>query len=123
MNPALERPFVWISYQIFSQRIFPDVHQFVLILNPVTHAMVKCAALPLPGLIKVISGKPTFPKSNPLVDAKLEIEWCAEQVKMVGHQQIIPNEPAFCLVAPELGEGHLDWGLIEPWLAVLGIYG
>ena len=46
----------------------------------------------------------------------------AEQVQMIGHEQVIPDEPGIRR-APDRIEGRLDLGLVQPAQAVLGIDG
>ena len=64
-----------------------------------------------------------FPKSNPTFDGKFQIVWRAEQVEVVGHEQIITHEPRGGGVLPDVLQCALNRSLCQPAFALLGAYG
>ena len=55
--------------------------------------MMKRARLPDPIRVRMQLAELAFPKRHPSFDGKMQITRCGEQMQMVRHQNIIPDQP------------------------------
>ena len=64
--------------------------------------------------------QPVFPETEPAFDRELQITRSAEQMKVVGHKQIITYEPCCGLFFPDLVQGGVDGSLCQPAFPLAG---
>ena len=121
MRPALKRPVVQSLRQALPHRVLADVLELILVFPLVAEAVVERAALKRPRLGQMRAAELAFPKLYPLIDAEVQIARGAEEVQVVGHEQVVAGEPGGGFVAPEADEGFLHGGLGHPRHAVLGV--
>lgn len=101
MNDSLVRPILRLRNKLFPHRILPYVGQLLLVLNAVTHPMMKRTSLPRPRLIQMPAAELAFPELNPLVNPELQILRRAQEMQVIRHQQIIADELRPRLFAPQ----------------------
>jgi hypothetical protein len=90
MDTPLERPVVWILHQALSQRVFANISQLLLILDPIPHPMVERPALPIPCLVGVLSAEQPLPECDPCLNAEMEVIRRAEEMQVVGRADNSP---------------------------------
>jgi len=100
--------------QALAQRIFSHVRPPLVVLFSVAEPMMKAAALKLPGLVEMATAELPFPKLDPRVDAESEIARRAEQVQVIGHEQVVADEPGRGFLAPDRDERVLHFRLVHP---------
>ena len=93
MDCALEGPFFNLLCQAFSNRIFLNVKPFPRIILVFPQAVMPAARLKHPFLVFMPPMEIPFPKSDPLFNGECQLTRRAKKVQMVGHQQIIPDQP------------------------------
>lgn len=64
-----------------------------------------------------------FPERNPPFDRELQIAWRAEEVHVIGHEQVIADEPCGRRVLPDIVQRALDACISQPTFAVFRAYG
>ena len=99
-----------------ADRVFPDVLPFLGVAFSISQSVMKAAGLKCTR-IRMAFRETVFPKSHPLFDGKFEIMRSAEEVDMVGHQQVIAYEPSGGGVFPDIMQRALDGRLREPRFA------
>ena len=92
------------------------------VLVVVVEGGVAIVAGPFPRLGEVGGAEVALPKSNPMVEVHVGKVWGAEQMHVIGHQQIMADHPRVCLL-PSGKQGLMGIGLGEPRLVVLGANG
>ncbi len=113
MHAAKVRPVLRPRHQPGADRIFPHVLPFLRVTFVSAQPMMKSARLKGPGAGKRF-GETIFPEGNPAFDGESQLTRCAEQVQMVGHQQVIAHQPGRRRVFPDIMERTLDGGLSQP---------
>ena len=63
-----------------------------------------------------------FPETDPAFDGEFQIVRSAEQMQMIGHQEIIADKPGPCSVLPDFVEHALNRSLRQPTFTLLGAY-
>src|SRR5687767_8802016 len=92
------RPIVCTRDQSGPHRIFPDVLPLLRVALAIAHSMMKPARLKSVGrrccaaLIFKTLGGAVFPKRNPAFDGEFQIARSAEEMQVIGHEQIIADE-------------------------------
>jgi hypothetical protein len=81
--------------------------------------MMKSTRLKCSG-VRMCLGEAVFPEAHPAFNRKFQIIRRAEQMQMIGHQEIIAHEPRRCSVLPDAMQSSLNRGLYQPALALLG---
>src|SRR6516162_2069942 len=61
-----------------------------------------------------------LPKSNPAFDGEFQFMWRAEEMQVIGHEQIIAHQPGHGRVLPDVMKRVLNRGLREPLTAFPG---
>ena len=93
----------------FADGVFADVSEFFTIVVEGADAVVEVAALPIPlGLVEVFAGELAFPVGDPFIEGESEVARGAEEVEMVGHENVVADEPGVGS-APDLGEGGVGF--------------
>jgi len=123
MNSPLQRPFIKRFYQPMPQRIFANVLELLFVLGVVSDSSMKGSALPFAGPIRMCATELVLPKRNPGINPEIQVVWRAEEVDMIGHEEIIPHSPGVCLVSPNAHEIRPNGCGPKARLAVFGIDG
>lgn len=98
----------------FADGVFADVSEFFSVVVEGAEAVIEVAALPLPlGLVEVFAGELAFPVGYPFVEGEGEVARRAEKVEMVGHENVVADEPGVGS-APDFGEGGVGFRCGEP---------
>ena len=114
VNCAPVRPTVWRGDEGFSDGILADVFEFVAVVARRTEAVVEEAPLPEPiALFEMFAGKLAFPVGDPFFEGESEVARGAEEVEVVGHEEVIADEPSVS-GAPDFGEGGVSFGGCKP---------
>src|SRR5689334_4384652 len=98
MDAALIEPLVDLDDKLFAQRVLADVSQLFLVFDSVADAMMEGFTLPGPWLVHMTATEPAFPEFDPLVNAEMKIMWRTKEVNVVGHKQVVADQPScgFC---------------------------
>ncbi|HEU5396517.1 MAG TPA: hypothetical protein VFV81_05065 [Verrucomicrobiae bacterium] len=110
------------SHQAGAHGILANVSPLLRIALAVSQPMVKSTRLKCPG-VRMYFGETIFPKAHPAFDSESQIPWGAEQMQVVGHQEIIADEPRGRSLLPNLMERSLNRRLSEPSAAFVGADG
>ncbi len=84
-------------------------------------SMMKPVSLPFPILVGMPAAEFPFPKCEPLFNREPQITGRTEQVKVIGHKQIVTDQPGVCS-APDFFEGYLHGAPADPRHAVFRAY-
>ena len=86
-----------------------DVFEFFAVVIGRAEAVVEVAALPLPiELVEVLPGELALPVGDPFIEGESEVARGAEEVEMVGHENVVADEPGVGS-APDFGEGGVGF--------------
>ena len=118
MDLAAGRPIIGGFDQTLAKRVFEDILPSLLVLARLAQAMMKGIALPFPVFMRMRTAEFPLPKCQPTLNGETQVSGRTEKMKMVGHQQVIANEPRIGL-PPYVFQGHLDGFLGKPRHAIL----
>jgi len=122
MHAPAVRPILHPLHQPGAHRILLHVLPLLRIAFSIAHPMMKPACLKRPG-VRMRFGKSVFPKTDPTLDRELQITRRAEEMQVVGHEQIITHEPSGGGVFPDMMQRALHGRLREPSFALVGADG
>src|SRR5947208_3269351 len=108
MDSPLKRPIIQIRGELFTERIFPDVNQLLLVFDAVAHPAMKRFALPRPRFSQMTPAELAFPEFHPLVYPEMQIARRAEEMQVIRHEEVKSDEPRGRLCAPDFRERILD---------------
>ena len=80
---------------------------------------MECLALPLRGFVEVSAAELAFPIRRPFLDRESQVTGRAEEVDVVGHDQVVAGQPGVGS-SPVGFEGGLDAWICHPWNSVFG---
>ena len=93
VHHALIRPLIRAFHKTFAQRVFTNIIPFLRITLLPSQPVMK--RMRLPAAIRIVMQPPelTLPERHPFLQRKSQIIRRAEQMQMVGHEQIITHQP------------------------------
>src|SRR5262249_42556497 len=107
VDATLIRPLVGSGDELLAQGVLANVSQLVLIFDAIADAMMRRFALPRPWLLQVTPTEPAFPEFDPLVDPEMQIVWSAKEMHVIGHDEVVPDQPGGRFGAPDVCEAVL----------------
>ncbi len=90
---AGQGPIVCVLYQPGAHRIFAHIIPSLVVALVLAQAMVEAAHLKVSMLNPMQTLEGPFPKSDPLLDRELLVQWRAEKMQMIGHDDVTPDHP------------------------------
>jgi hypothetical protein len=82
-----------LFYQTGPHWVLLHVEPFLRVTVGAPQAMMKSQRLPDPMLVIVRFTESALPKCDPLLDGEIQIARRGEQMQMVRHQNVIPDQP------------------------------
>jgi len=116
-----ERPLIRRFHQPGAHRILPNVPPLFLTMDAMTQPRIPKVPLPTSRALDTQTTEPPLPPSNPAGQFNGRILGSAEQVEVVGHEEIADHPGVGC--EPAMSEAKLDLALCQPGLPVLGAHG
>ncbi len=116
MHAALVRPSFQLGRQSRAHRILLNIKPFLVVILLIPQPVMKAAALKC-ARIGTSFCQTILPETNPTLDGEFQIIRSAKQMQVIGHQQVITDEPGGGRVFPNVMESALHRCLGEPALA------
>lgn len=108
-------------HQSGTNGILANVVPFLGVAFAIAKAMMEAAGLKGAG-IGMGLGEAVFPEAHPLFDGEFGIAWGAEEMEVIGHEEVIAHEPGGGFVFPDLVQGALHGVLGKPAFTVLHVH-
>jgi hypothetical protein len=102
--------------ELMADGVFSDVLPFLRVVFTVAQAVMKTAALEC-AAIKMLLRETVFPESHPAFDGEFQIARSAEEVEMIGHEEVIAHKPRGGGVFPDFVKRALNRSLRQPAFA------
>ncbi len=118
MHAPEVRPILRAFHQFGPHRILADVLPLLRITFPIAQKMMKAAGLKS-SRVRMQFGEAVFPETHPTLDGEFQITRCAEQMQVIGHEQVIADEPCGCRAFPDVVQSALHGCLCQPALTFL----
>ena len=118
MHASEVRPVLRAFHQFGPHRILADILPLLRVTFPITQTMMKTACLKS-SRVRMRFGEAVLPETHPTLDGEFQIARCAEQMQVIGHEQVIADEPCGCRVFPDVVLSALHGCLCQPALTFL----
>jgi hypothetical protein len=115
MHMAEIRPLVRLLHQRGTHWIFPNINPLLGVALAIPQAMMETAVLELAG-VGTRLGEPVFSESDPAFDGEPQVLRRAEEMLVIGNQQVIADEPYGGRVFPDAVQDTLHGVLRQPAL-------
>ena len=116
---SLIRPIVRPRNQVLSNRIVSDVFPFLRVLIPVADPVVPVVRLPTAVTYSTAPTELRFPVPDPSVEFEFGLAERAEQMEMVGHDDVPADTPSLSF-APDGVQRPMHLSSPQPLSSVLG---
>src|SRR4051812_14813034 len=123
VDATLIGPFIDPSDELLAQGILSDVSKFLLVFDAIAKTMMKGFALPFPRLVHMTATEQAFPEFHPLVYPEMQIARCAKEVHVIGHNEIVTDQPGHCFFTPDFGKRILYVEVGHPGYGIFGVDG